>query len=198
MNDTSANTPKIYLRKPIKGLRVAYYGPEPVRMEEVARREQAAYQRGQNDAQTVCQHQIMQTRGEMTQLQNDVLATIQNRYNEFTEQFNEQLPDLVLTIVEKIWEGLELDRNAVLRAIDAALVQAGNDTRELVLRLCPKDAALLHDTETFQTRFPDLKIETDPELTPGDVMLRSRFGIVDARIETKLRRVEEEIKKAHQ
>jgi flagellar biosynthesis/type III secretory pathway protein FliH len=189
---------RIHLRKPISGMRVAYYGPDPLRVEEVARMGQEAYEQGRRDAEEVCQRQITEARMEMSQLQDEVLGSIQNRYAEFTEEFNHQLPDLVLSIVGKIWEGLELDRPALLRAIDGALDQVGSNSERLVMRLCPKDAALLQGTEAFMTRYPDLKVETDPELGSGDVVLRSRFGLIDSRIGTKIRRVESEIKKAHQ
>jgi flagellar biosynthesis/type III secretory pathway protein FliH len=198
MNDTETLNPRIHLRKPIAGLKVSYYGPEPVSEADAHKREEEAYERGRHEAETVCQRQILQARKEMSQLQNEVLASVQSRYKELSDQFDEQIPDLVLSIVNKVWEGLVLDRPAVLRAIDAALTQVGGETQNLTLRLCPQDAALLQERETFKTHYADLKIETDSELASGDVVLRSRFGIVDSRIKTKLRRVESEIKKAHQ
>jgi len=196
MNETT--NPRIHLRKPITGLKVTYYGPEPVRAELASELERKAYERGKAEAEAVCQRQILQARREMGQLQNEVLAGIQNRYDEFADQFNQQLPDLVLAIVGKVWEGLKLDRPAVLSAIDAALAQVSSNTENLILKLAPSDAALLQETEAFKTRFPDIVVETDPELTSGDVMIKSRFGIIDSRIATKLRRVEEEIKQVHQ
>lgn len=196
MNDIAK--PRIHLRKPISGLKVTYFGPEPVRAQTAEERENDAYERGKADAETVCERQILQARKEMAILQNEVLAEIQSRFEEFSNQFNEQLPDLVLAIVGKIWEGLVLDRPAILRAIDSALDQVGSNTENLVLRLAKEDAALLQETESFKTRYPDLVIETDPELTSGDVIIKSRFGIIDSRIATKIRRVEDEIKQAHQ
>jgi len=196
MNENSKG--RIHLRKPISSLRVAYYGPAPVRVEEMTRIEKDAYERGRTEAEEVCQHQIMQARMQMSQLQDEVLANIQTRYLDFSNEFNEQLPDLVLSVVGKIWEGMEIDRPAILRAIDAALDQVGSSDEHLVLRLCPQDAALLQETESFNNRYPDLKVETDAELGSGDVAINSRFGIIDSRIKTKIRRVESEIKKAHQ
>jgi flagellar biosynthesis/type III secretory pathway protein FliH len=196
MNDTAK--PRIHLRKPITGLKVTYFGPEPLRAETAQERENEAYERGKAEAEAVCERQILQARKEMEILQNEVLANMQNRFEEFSNQFNEQLPDLVLAIVGKIWEGLKLDRPAILRAIDATLDQVGSNTENLVLRLAKEDAALLQETESFKSRYPDLVLETDPELSSGDVVIKSRFGIIDSRIATKIRRVEDEIKQAHQ
>jgi flagellar biosynthesis/type III secretory pathway protein FliH len=196
MNETIK--PRIHLRKPITGLKVTYYGPEPLRAEEAAEKENKAYERGRNDAEEVCRRQILQARKEMEQLQNEVLANIQARYAELADQFNEKLPDLVLAIVGKIWEGVKIDRPAILAAIDAALAQVGNNNDNLVLKLSTADAGLLQGTETFKNRFPDIIVEADPELQSGDVMIKSRFGLIDSRISTKIRRVEEEIKETRQ
>jgi flagellar biosynthesis/type III secretory pathway protein FliH len=198
MDDTETLNPRIHLRKPIAGLNVAYYGPEPISFAESQKREKDSYERGRRDSENVCQRQIMQARKEMEQLQNQVLSSVQSRYKELSDQLDENLPDLVLSIVNKVWDGLVLDREAVLRSIDAALSQAGVDTHDMILNLSAQDAALLQNTETFKTRFPNLTVQTDPELKSGDVVVSSRFGIVDSRIKTKIRRVEEEIKKAHQ
>lgn len=196
MNETLNS--RIHLRKPITGLKVTYFGPEPIKAEQSAELEKQAYERGKLEAEEVCKRQILQARKEMSQLQNEVLASIQNRFNEFSDQFDQQLPDLVLAIVGKIWEGLKLDRPAILSAIDATLAQVGSNTENLVLKLSSEDAALLQETETFKTRFPDIVIETDSELRSGDVIIKSRFGLIDSRIATKIRRVEEEIKQVHQ
>ncbi len=195
---TGEGNGRIHLRKPIVGMHVAYYGPEPVQAADADADKRKAYEQGRADAETVCQRQIMQARRDMAQLQDEVLASIQKRYAELSEDFNEQLPDLVLAIVDKIWEGLELDRPAVLRAIDAALAQVGSGDEKLVLRLSKRDSALLQEHESFHDRYPDLRIEADAELSSGDVLIQSRFGIIDSRIRTKIRRVEGEIKKAHQ
>lgn len=189
---------RIHLRKPIASLRVSYYGPEPVKAKDAQAAEQSAYEKGREDAEQVCQRQIMEARKEMAILQDQVLSSIQNRYAEFSEDFNDQMPDLVLSIVDKIWEGLTLDRTSILKAIDSALEQVGSSDEKLVLRLCKKDATLLQEHESFMERYPDLRIETDAELDSGDVMIQSRFGIIDSRIRTKISRVEAEIKRTHQ
>ncbi|HNX05354.1 MAG TPA: FliH/SctL family protein [Opitutales bacterium] len=197
MQSESAS-PRIHLRKPIAGMRVTYYGPEPVREAEANSREERAYQKGRRDADEACQRQILQARREMAQLQNEVLASVQTRFSELSAELDAALPDLVLAIVGKIWEGLTLSREDVLRAIDAALAEVGSDTKNLTLRLSKSDAALLQQKESFTERYPDITIATDPELKSGDVVLESRFGIVDSRISTRVSRVENELRKAHQ
>jgi flagellar biosynthesis/type III secretory pathway protein FliH len=195
--NTTTDNPRIHLRKPIAGLRISYFGPEAVSAEDAKKREDAAYAKGKRDAEVVCQRQIVQARADMANLQNRALAAIDKNFKELSDQFNDQMPDLVMAIVGKIWEGLKLSREDVVRAIDVALAQVGSDTRNLAIRLSKADYDLLQDASAFKARFPDLTIETDPELKGGDVVIRSRFGTIDSRVKTKLRRVGEELAKVH-
>jgi flagellar biosynthesis/type III secretory pathway protein FliH len=195
--ETTTENPRIHLRKPIAGLKISYYGPEAVSAEEAKKREDAAYAKGKRDAEAVCQRQIVQARADMTNLQNRSLTAIDKNFKELGDQFNDLMPDLVMAIVSKVWEGLNLTRDDVIRSINAALAQIGSDTQDLVIRLSKADFDLLQDASTFKSRYPDLSIETDPELKPGDVIVRSRFGTIDSRVKTKLKLVGAELAKAH-
>jgi flagellar assembly protein FliH len=42
--------------------------------------------------------------------------------------------------------------------------------------------------------FPNVKFFEDQSLSPGDCQIKSRFGLLDGRISTKLRKIEEELK----
>jgi flagellar biosynthesis/type III secretory pathway protein FliH len=189
---------RVHLRKPIKGVRILYHGPEPIPAATVEQIEREAYERGRAEVEEVSKRQIMQARGEMKQLQGEVLASIQNRYEELSHQLDESLPDLVLAIVGKIWEGMTIDRETLIKSIDAALEQIGSGEEKLVLKISTADEKLLQGNEHFTARYPNLTIESDSELKSGDVVVRSRFGIVDSRISTKIGRVEKELRRAHQ
>ena len=194
---SSALKSTIRLTQPLRGVRVSYFGPEPLRDAVVSEREQQAYQRGRDDAEAATQRQIVQARAEMKRLQDEVLDGVSQRFDEFSTQFNAQLPDFVLAIVRKVWAGLELDREAILRVIDATLGEMAPSGDEMALHLAPRDAALLQGTEDFSARYTGLKLVADSTLRSGDVVLRSRFGVVDGRIETKVRRIEEQIREVH-
>jgi flagellar biosynthesis/type III secretory pathway protein FliH len=187
----------IRLTAPLKGVRVSYYGPETLRAAEVAVREEEAYARGHADAEAATQRQIVDARLQMKRLQDEVLEAISQRFNEFSRQFDAQMPDLVLSIVRKVWAGLELDREAILRVIDATLGEMAPGGGDMELCLSPRDAALLQDVKDFQTRYTGLRLVTDDTLRSGDVVLRCRFGVVDGRVETKIRHIEDEIREVH-
>lgn len=199
MMETSTIKSSIRLPKPIKGVRVSYFGPEPLRGSDVSDREQAAYRQGQDDAQTFCQQQIMEAREEMRRLQDEVLSGISTRFDELCDQFNHQVPELVLAIVRKVLAGVEPGRETVIKAIEETLAELAPQSDTFQVHLHPKDASLLREgCSEFSNDYPGMELMDDPSLAPGDVVVRSRFGIIDGRVETKLRRIEAGIREVHQ
>lgn len=197
--ETPAIKASIRLPKPLKGVRVSYHGPEPLRGPNVSDREQAAYRQGQDDAQTFCQQQILEAREEMRRLQDEVLSGISTRFEDLCEQFNDQVPELVLAIVRKVLSGVEPGRETVIRSIEETLTELAPQSDTFQVHLHPKDAALLREgCSEFTSDYPGMELMDDPSLVPGDVVVRSRFGIIDGRVETKLRRIEAGIREAHQ
>ena len=63
------------------------------------------------------------------------------------------------------------------------------DNLELVVSV--RDAALLEKLNPeWLRRYPALRIRADASLVPGDCQVRSRFGLTDARLQTKLAALE--------
>ena len=42
--------------------------------------------------------------------------------------------------------------------------------------------------------YPNVTFHEDPTLTPGDCQIKSRFGLLDGRVATKLRKIEADLK----
>jgi len=75
----------------------------------------------------------------------------------------------------------------VAKLCHEALEQLFPEREGLELSLCPRDAALLEQVSpNWLARYPGLKVKADANLAPGDCQVRSRFGLTDARQETKL------------
>ena len=194
---TTTENPRIHLRKPIAGMRIAYFGPEAVSAEDAKKLADDAYATGKRDAETVCQRQILQARADMTNLQNRTLSEIDRNFKELNDQFNETMPELVMSIVGKVIDGVKLTRDDVLHAMDSTLEKVGEDTQNISIRISKPDFDLLQDPASLKASYPDIAIDADPELKSGDVVIHSRFGTIDSRVETKLRRIGEELAKAH-
>ena len=66
------------------------------------------------------------------------------------------------------------------RAAYAAGARPATLLGALLARMAPDDPAWL-------ARYPGIRVRSDASLAPGDCLVRSRFGLTDARQDAKLR-----------
>jgi flagellar biosynthesis/type III secretory pathway protein FliH len=185
---------KLLLPRPVSGLKWKYCGPPPVAGQMVPVIEQTGYERGYGDAEALYQKQILEQRGEMAELQNGLLQSIDARHEELIAEINRNLPDIILAVVAKIWGGLELSADNLAGIVEDVLAELSPGGEKLDLYMHPADARLLRAYEKNPEKtFPLLTIHEDENLQSGDVTLRSRFGHVDARIENKFRKIASEL-----
>ena len=77
--------------------------------------------------------------------------------------------------------------DAVSRICEETLGEIFPERDNLELTLAPRDATLLADLNpTWIQAYPGIRIRADAALTPGDCQVRSRFGLTDARVQTKM------------
>ena len=78
-----------------------------------------------------------------------------------------------------------------LRLCEEALTEIFPERDNLELSINPRDAALLEKLNpAWLARYPGLRIRAEASLQPGDCQVRSRFGLTDARLATKLTALE--------
>ena len=103
------------------------------------------------------------------------------------KQLRDALPALAVDIARHLFAGYEPPAEMIDRLCRDALDQLFPERENLELILCPRDAELFNQLNPgWLERYPGLRIRTDPTLTPGDCQVRSRFGLTDARQQTKL------------
>jgi type III secretion protein L len=106
----------------------------------------------------------------------------------------EELVRLALLVAEKIiGRALDLDPNLVLD-IAAEAIESVRQQRELVLRVCPEDAARLRNSRKklmdLLGRTKDIAVREDPEVERGGCIIETENGTVDAQLSTQLRMLE--------
>jgi flagellar assembly protein FliH len=70
---------------------------------------------------------------------------------------------------------------------EEALNELFPERENLELVVSSRDAALLERLNpAWLSRYPGLRIRAEAALAPGDCQVRSRFGLTDARLQTKL------------
>lgn len=154
---------------------------------ELAARTEDAYRKGVDAARDAVDQKIVEMRVDMEQLSSGVLAKLETVEAGLLRQLREALPALAVDISKRLLAGYEPPADIVDQLCCEALEQLFPEREGLELALCPRDAALLEQINpSWLARYPGLKVKIDANLAPGDCQVRSRFGLTDARQETKL------------
>ena len=154
---------------------------------ELAARTEEAYRKGVDSARSVVDQKMVEMRVDMEQLSTGVLDKLTTVEAATMQQLREALPALAVDIAKRLLAGYEPPPEMVAKLCHEALEQLFPEREGLELSLCPRDAALLEQVSpNWLARYPALKVKQDANLAPGDCQVRSRFGLTDARQETKL------------
>ncbi|MCM2274530.1 MAG: FliH/SctL family protein [Candidatus Didemnitutus sp.] len=154
---------------------------------EVAAKVQEGYRQGVDAARAVADHQMVELRHDMEQLSHGVLEKLSGLDAALTTQLRDALPGLAIEIARRLLAGYEPPAAVVEQLCRESLEQLFPEREGLEISLCARDAELLQSLNPdWLLRYPDLRIRTDAALAPGDCLVRSRFGLTDARQQTKL------------
>lgn len=158
---------------------------------ELAVQTEAAYRRGGDDERTMTNHQLVEIRADVQKLSDGVFKQLSGLEAELLGQLREALPKLALDIAERLFAGFSPSPEMIERLCREALDQLFPEREGLELTLCPQDAELIGCIDpSWMRRYPGLKVTTDPALARGDCLVRSRFGLTDGRMATKLAALE--------
>jgi flagellar assembly protein FliH len=154
---------------------------------EAAAKAQEAYNAGVDAARRAGDQQMIELRAEMAQLSDGVLKQLASIEPQLVAQLREALPGLALEIARRLLAGYEPPPDVIERLWRESLDQLYPEREGLELTLCPRDAELLERLNPeWRHHYPGLRVRTDAALKPGDSLVRSRFGLTDARQQTKV------------
>jgi len=160
-------------------------------------REAAAYLKGRSEGDRACSQQLSQQRKELETLQNGVLKTLQASLPQMLEEAEPALIQLALASAQKILAGLPIDISLVEAVVRETLQQA-EDTAEVTVQLNPEDLNLLHKHESpllsGSAAGKKFRFSNSPDVTRGGCVIQTRFGVLDARRETKLEQLQISLK----
>jgi len=130
----------------------------------------------------------------MQELQLGVFQRLTSAHEELTAQVRAALPQLAVEIGQRLLAGLVPPPELVERLCREALDQLYPERNGLELVVGPRDAAVLERlVPSWRGHFNDLKITVDDTLDPGDCLVRSRFGVTDARASSKIAALRQEL-----
>jgi flagellar assembly protein FliH len=155
---------------------------------EVAKATQAAYRRGVDDARAAADQQMVEFRVDVEQLSDGVLKKLTALEARLVSDLRESMPELALEIARRLLAGYEPPPEIISRLCEEALAELFPERENLELVVGSRDADFLAKLNPeWMQRYPGLRVTVEAALAPGDCQVRSRFGLTDARQETKLR-----------
>ena len=152
-------------------------------------REQVAFERGLAEGEKRLSEQLLRQRTELLELQNGVLASLREVLPQVVRQSESALIQLALEVARKLVSDLPVSAEMVEAALGSALAKV-EDSAEFHVYLHADDLALLQKCNS-PVLLPGpgneaVRFQTSPEVTRGGCLVQTRFGVVDARRETKL------------
>lgn len=173
--------------RPIAAAVIAGRGGRFCAESELSAIAQDGYNRGVDAARSLGDQQMVQFRADVEQLTEGVLKSLAAIEPRIMEQLRAALPDLTLDLARRLLAGFEPPPEVVARLCAETLAELLPERENLELIVSPRDAAILEDLKPdWMQRYPGLKLRADPSFGPGDCQVRSRFGLTDARQQTKL------------
>ena len=215
---------KVHFPESPKGFSVKYFGPPAVSVHDRDNASAKGVEEGKSQATQFYQDEIRKLRDEYGLRQKNLLNSINSKVEETLAELESRLPDLVLGLVERVLPGVEFDCNAIEEIVRSMIKEFTNEDETLEVFLSPEDLALLkgmnspekpaesnEDDGGFASAIagifdnldgddallpdlPNVSFFADESLQRGDCQVKSRFGLLDGRISTKLRRIEEGLK----
>ena len=187
---------EIPLKQPLLGVRRLTDAPPQDWRDQARERERAAYERGRREGEKVLGEQLLQQRAELAELQNGILSSLQRALPDVVRESENAVLNLALESAQKIIAGLPINAELVDAVVREALRQV-EDTAEVTVQLHPEDLALLRrNASTLLNGLPEsgpLKFRPSTEITRGGCLVQTRFGLLDARRETKFEQLKQSL-----
>ncbi len=155
-------------------------------------REAQAYERGVVDGERRLSDQLLQQRADLQRLQTGVLNSLRDAVSGVLQDSETMLLDLAFEVAEKVIDGVPISREVVEANVRSALDEA-KDATQFTIHLHPDDLELLKrqtsDLLDESATGRPMRFVPDPEVGRGGCLVRTEFGSIDARRETRLARL---------
>jgi len=152
-------------------------------------REQAAFERGFAEGEKRLSEQLLVQRTELLAVQNGVLNALRQAVPQVVRQSESAVIQLALEVARKLVDDMPIQPELVEAAVHSALAQVEKGA-EFDVYLHADDLALLQRCNS-PILLPGpgneaMEFHTAPEVTRGGCLVRTRFGVVDTRRETRM------------
>jgi flagellar biosynthesis/type III secretory pathway protein FliH len=187
----------ILLSHPVRDVRLLSRAPLQDWQTHVHDREQAACERGRREGERSLSEQLLKQRSDVAALQQGVLTSLSNAVPQVIRETEQMLIELALEAARKVVAGIPVTVELIEAVVREAVGQIEGST-EITVQLHPDDLALLraHNSPALRES-PEagpVRFASSSEVTRGGALVQTRFGLIDARRETKLEQLKESLK----
>jgi flagellar assembly protein FliH len=173
------------LSAPLKDVRLVRSGSRSALHQEDL---QSSYERGRIEGERALGEQLVRQRAELLELQSGVLASLQAAIPQVARECERALVELALEAAQRLVGGLPLSAEMIEAAVREACA-AVQDTSDFTVQLHPDDLALLeraHSPLLLPQGAQDrIRFQPASAVSRGGCLVQTRFGVIDARRETK-------------
>jgi flagellar biosynthesis/type III secretory pathway protein FliH len=170
---------------------------QKVRFSDEEKRLKMAYQKGleagRQSMESFYNMQIIEYRKELATLHEHWSQNLKAHITQMETVFQQELPDMIVAVIQKVWSYLEWDANAVKAMIHEALVDYHPEEGDVEVYLSAPDIELFREMGV-ELQYPGIAFKEDLNLKKGDCYVKGKFGLQDHRLETKLKPLRENLK----
>ncbi|HEV2693248.1 MAG TPA: FliH/SctL family protein [Verrucomicrobiae bacterium] len=159
-------------------------------------REATAHENGRREGESALNEQLLHQRSQTIELQRGILESIQRTLPQIVRESESSLIEIALEAAKKIVADMPIDQAMVEAVVREALRQT-EDTAEITIQLHPEDLALLRQHQSpLLNGLPEagpLRFTHSSEISRGGCIIQTRFGVIDARRETKFEQLRQSL-----
>lgn len=159
-------------------------------------REAAAHENGRREGERALNEQLIHQRNETIEMQRGILESLQRVLPQIAREAESSVIEIALESAKKIVAGMPIDTALVESTVREALRQS-EDTAEITIQLHPEDLALLrqHQSPILNgvAEAGPLRFTHSAEISRGGCIIQTRFGVIDARRETKFEQLRQSL-----
>jgi flagellar assembly protein FliH len=154
------------------------------------------YERGRIEGQRALNEQLLRQRSEVHEFFNGICRSLQDAVPKVVRDTEQSLVNLALNIARKLIADLPISAQLVEAVVRQTLATVEN-SGEFHVDLHPADLELLQQANSTLLSPPDrpsaIQFHSSTSVTRGGCLVRTSFGVIDARRETKIALLEQEL-----
>ena len=182
---------RVRFRAPVTAVRVERLGRASQTEADVVARLKHEFERGWEAGQRDLGQKLVDQRAELITMQQALLKRLRDAVDQVARETEQHLAEITVAYVEKIVGALPISAESIAAVVKEA-VDGLAPSAVFEIRLHPEDLNLLERLhEEVGGVCDQAALVADANLSRGDCVVRTKFGIIDASRATKLSQVRE-------